>query len=245
MNGNNPDTKSRGSQQKRQVAYKTRISEIVKGSYVREEGWSPNYIMIYGHPVSRINVVGTVISKDAAADQSYKSLVVDDGSGSIPVRQFEDSNLFDSVELGDAVVIIGRPREFGNERYIIPEILKKIQNNKWIECRLLELGLIKKRFEMRGGEKVKHEEPIKDDVKEVISAETVDEKVSDKPSKEIKRKSTKQRICEAIKELDFGEGADVEQVISKSGAENPEKIINSLLMEGDVFEPRPGKLKVL
>ena len=33
--------------QKRQVAYKVKINDILKGEYIKEEGeWSPNYIVI-------------------------------------------------------------------------------------------------------------------------------------------------------------------------------------------------------
>ena len=32
------------NQQKRQIAYKVRINDLLGGKYVKEEGWNPNYI---------------------------------------------------------------------------------------------------------------------------------------------------------------------------------------------------------
>lgn len=48
-----------------------------------------------------------------------------------------------------------------------------------------------------------------------------------------------------IKNLDTGEGADFDAVIKNSGNVDAEHIITRLLESGDVFEVKPGRLKVL
>ena len=48
-----------------------------------------------------------------------------------------------------------------------------------------------------------------------------------------------------IKKLDKGEGVTFEDVIKNSATSKAETIITKLLENGDVFEIKPGKLKVL
>jgi len=54
-----------------------------------------------------------------------------------------------------------------------------------------------------------------------------------------------QKILEIIGSLDFGKGADYHEVIAKSKVVDCERMINALLEQGEIFEIRPGKLKVL
>ena len=51
-------------------------------------------------------------------------------------------------------------------------------------------------------------------------------------------------IFKLIKTLDKGDGVSVEELSSKS-IEGTDKIIDTLLKEGDIFEVKPGRLKVL
>ena len=51
--------------QKRQIAYKIRIKDLISGEYIKEEGWDPNYIKtLNGINVSRVNLIGTVVAKE-------------------------------------------------------------------------------------------------------------------------------------------------------------------------------------
>jgi RPA family protein len=54
-----------------------------------------------------------------------------------------------------------------------------------------------------------------------------------------------ERIIKAIEQLDAGDGAPIEQVVLMSKVPEAEAIIEQLLMQGDIFELRPGKVKVL
>ena len=65
-------------QQKRQVACKTRVSEILGGRYVKEEGWMPNYIETTSRKkISRINIIGVVVSSEEDSETGYNSIVID------------------------------------------------------------------------------------------------------------------------------------------------------------------------
>ena len=128
--------------QQRQVAVKLRIVDVLGGQYIKEEGWTPNYVLTAdGRKASRVNLLGTVISAPIT-DMNYRSVTIDDGSRNISVRSFDEADPFQGLNIGDIVFIIGRPRQYGAEIYIMPEIIKKVENKAWIEVRKMELGKI-------------------------------------------------------------------------------------------------------
>jgi RPA family protein len=198
-------------QQKRQVAKKIRISDLMNGRYMKEEGWTPNYIITEYGNISRANVLAFVVSKNEDG-----SFLIDDGSANISVRSFEDK-AFD-VDVGSLVLIIGRPREWNNQKYIVPEIVRKVNNAKWIEVRKREL---------RNTEKIEPQETV---------PETVEEEVVESPY---------QKMLNIIRKKDQGSGADYDEIIMNSNIKDPERIMNTLLEEGEIFEIKPGRLKVL
>jgi len=124
----------------RQVAKKVKLSDLANGKYVKVEGeWEPNYVDTpTNQKVSRANVVAVVATEPVPGD--FNSFIIDDGSARLPVRAFGDTEV--EVDLGDVVLIVGRPRLFSEQIYLVPEIVKKVQNKKWIEYRKLELGEI-------------------------------------------------------------------------------------------------------
>ncbi len=214
--------------QKRQVAHKVRINDILKGEYIKEEGeWVPNYIKIADKNVSRVNLMAVVVSKENLENTNYQILLIDDGSGKISVRSFEEGANFDKISIGDFVMVIGRPREYFNEKYIVTEILKKIEDPSWVEVRKLELNKSKPIIE-----------------KSTPQAETTEPK-HNRENTEAKEEDINSRIFELIKEIDTGEGADTQEVITKSEIGGAESIITKLLEQGEVFEIKPGRLKIL
>jgi RPA family protein len=52
-------------------------------------------------------------------------------------------------------------------------------------------------------------------------------------------------VLNLVKSLDTGQGADIDEVIRKSGIPGCQKIIDLLMQEGDIFQVRPGRLKAL
>jgi len=208
--------------QKRQVAYKIKINDLLRGRYVKGEGeWVPNYIETGKKHISRVNIMAVVVSK--SEEGNYSSIVIDDGSGKISVRSFDENNFANNAQIGDIVLLVGRPREYGNERYIVPEIVKKIENSSWLKMREFEL----KKIIGETGPQNDLENPQFEE--EVVSGE------NDMTSK----------IFDLIKNIDSGEGVEIDDIIKNSGFEGAEKIIESLLKNGEVFEVRSGRIKVL
>ena len=213
--------------QKRQVAHKLRIQDVIQSPYVKQEGeWSPNYIEWNGVQVSRVNIIGVVVFADAQ-DNTVKSITIDDGTGKILVRSFDEQYTFSNAQVGDMVLLIGRVREYNNEKYIMAEIVKHI-DKQWVEVRKLELG----------------------SVTMVVSASPTDQEVATSKEaavvpQEAVEESATDVLLNLIREYDKGEGATTEEIIAQSNNGDAEKIITSLLLEGEIFEVKPGRLKVL
>src|SRR3989338_1878572 len=112
----------------RQTAYIVKISDILTGKYVKsQKEFEPNYVLtVFGLEASRVNILGVVLDK--IADANAETIVLDDGSGTIIIRIFEKNPFFEGFVLGDILLVVGKPREFNGEKYIVPEIMKKIQN---------------------------------------------------------------------------------------------------------------------
>ena len=216
--------------QKRQIACKVRISDLTNGKYVKEEGWTPNYIITkQGKHISRINLIGTIISKNES-EQNYQSVIIDDGSGSISLRSFEKNETINNTEIGDIIIVIGRPREYGSEKYIVPEIIKKINNKKWINVRKIELDI----------ENLKTAElPAKEE-------KVIVENIGSDPEEQTKSTiSNSKLVYKTVKELDSGQGVDINDIIKKTGIKDTEEIIKKFLREGEMFEISPGRIKIL
>ena len=197
---------------RRQVAYKMRIADLLNGEYIKREGWQPSAVLLGDREVSRVNIVATVVAKP----EGYLALI-DDGTARIALRSFEARDYH--IDVGDVVLVIARPREFNNERYLMPEIVRRIENPKWIELRSLELG--------------NHTEPSGDNIEPAKSQDTTS------PAE-----SFVSKVCGLLRKLDTGSGADYQEIVQTLGAQ-AEATIESLLKSGEIFEIRPGWLKVL
>jgi|SRR3989344_5568958 len=205
------------TQIQRQVAYKVPIAAIIKSQYVEQEGWNPNYLEIKGRHVSRINLIAVVIDKQVS--DSLATMTLDDSTGVMQAKVFnEDTKKIISINIGDPVLIIGKPRKYNEQMFLALEIVRKV-DPLWIKIRRKEL---EKEFDF-------------------------DEK---KPSKEASSpylNRSGEKILELIKSLDADNGADINEVISKSNMQESEavQVIKELIKLGEIYEPQPNRIKIL
>lgn len=130
------------------VAFKATVAEIMHAPA------QDNGLLWNGFPLGRINLLGVVISiqeKDV-----YTNIFVDDGTGSVSVRLFGQDVAY---AVGDVVKVVGRPRVFGQERYIAPEIMRKV-DQKWIIVRKKERDLLQKHLPVPKSEPPKEPERL-------------------------------------------------------------------------------------
>ena len=232
----------------RQIAKKVDIKLILSSNYIRSEGeWDPNFIETpSGDRISRINLIATLISKNDSKNPD--NIILDDGTGKIPVRAFQNPEVLAKPKVGEIVLLIGRPREFNNEFFLVPEIIKTINNPKWIKLRKLELAILNS-LEPETKQTTQYQvikpskpkpitmQPQKTVIEEKVKVEEIISNAS-----EI---SDTDKIFNLIETLDKDEGADIEEVIEKSKIRNAEKILNSFLESGTIFELKPGRVKIL
>lgn len=225
------------SKYERSTAKLCKISELITGKYIKNEGWTPNFVITDYGKIKRANIMGIIVNNDNT------SCIIDDGTGKIMVRDFNNTI---KTEIGELVVIIGKPRQFGQEMFLNNEIIKRIKNMKWVEFRKKELLSRKKEKINIPSDYLDVETDVKEEI--LIKEENIFEVPTLEPlvKSNVKTKGGKaERIIELIEKFDSGDGAHIENVIKESGLDDTETIIKSLTEEGEVFQVKPGRLKVM
>jgi len=152
----------------------------------------------------------------AIIEGSLRSVILDDGTGQMSVQTLEPSAQLTSLDVGQVVKVIGKIRKYGSEYYINPEIIK-ITTKEWLVLR-------------------KKETVRTLPVKVVPTKET--------PSYDDSLTAT-ENIMAAIKNQDEGEGVDIETVLASVSVDDAEQLIIKLIKQGEIFELKPGIVKVL
>lgn len=213
------------------------ISDVLACSFVRQEGWKLNYLLTpSSRRITRLNLIAVLVGKP-----DERTLVLDDGSGVIAARLLEAAS--QDLNIGDVVLLIARPGEVNGTKYILPEIVKGLDNADWLKVRKLELELRKD----EPGELV-GEEPESPAIEILPDTESPAPDAVEPATAEPAVKSPAERLCRIIRELDTGSGVETSLVEERAAAENignPGEVIQSLLEQGEIFVPRPGLVKTL
>jgi len=235
--------------QQRQVAIICCVKDILEGEYKREEGWLPNYVLTKSnYKVSRANMIGVVVEVNLfePGKNSYSEIILDDSTGRISAKLFEEFDKLKGIEIGNVVLVIGRPREFGNEKYLLLEIIKKVENKHWVDVRKLELnGANIQPAQIHVDKSNKYAE-----MHEAIENPIVKEESSEEVGKDIEiTESLMTSIGKYIRQNDKDNGVAVEKIISNFDSNNSlekvEEKIQEMLKQGILFEVRPGIIKFL
>ena len=226
--------------QQRQTAYKMWIGDLIISKFEKIEGDMPlNYIQFRDNKVSRVNIIASVIFKFENDDKSYSTVTLDDGTGNLRLKAWrEDSSVLGNLSIGDLVLVIGKPRTFNNEIYVVPEIVRVLNDLNWLEVRKIELVKDVGNFEGEIKKVVDVEPDVVDGQQKVVEEDVISEEPTE---------SSRARIINLVEKNSSEEGAEINDIMLKSGLEENEckSIINDLLKEGEVFSPRPGKIKLI
>ena len=213
----------------RYVAKKIIIKDIFLANYIQGTDNEPSQLVLNNDiKIFRINLIAIVIKKEIIG--SITNVVLDDGSGNIIVRFFEENKAIEKTKIGDVILIIGKVRKYNEEKYVSPEIIKTL-NPLWLQVRNAEqkIHLTKKALPIE----LKNDE---EDQKKIIEIEDL---------KQIEIILPTEKIIHLIKELDSGDGALIEDVIERSPLDETNKLLETMLEKGDIFQSQPGKIKVL
>jgi len=136
---------------KRNIAYKMRIGDVLKGVPMMDEG-KFLFLELGDKKIVRINILANCVDKYVQeGEKQFASLTVDDASGQLKLKVFgEDVEMFKEIMQGDTLQIIGNMREWNGELYMIPEVVKKV-DPRWLLVRKLEIQNARK--DIPAGEK--------------------------------------------------------------------------------------------
>ncbi len=211
----------------RHSAIKININKLISGEYIEANEQSSNYLLTEDNQkIFRLNLIAIITKKEI--NGSITNFLIEDGTGKIILRVFEENKIIQTLNIGDTILIIGKLRTYNQEKYISFEIIKK-SNSLWLKVRSLEL----QNNENKG--KVEQEEKNK---------ELEDKKLETKEIKEDFLLPV-EKISKLISELDQGEGVLIEEVIEKSPLEKTEQLIEKMLEAGDIFQNSPGRIRIL
>ena len=217
LEGYNPKIDKMADQQfKRHIAFKFRIGDILIGKPIMD-GERFSFLELGDKKIMRINIIGNIVDKyESEGEKKYSFFTLDDGSGQIKLKSFgDDVEKFKNINQGQTVLVIGVLRNWNNETYISPEIIKE-QNTKYLLVRKLELEK----------EKSKNSDPLGKD--QIIA-------VKDKILGTIKNSEEEGGI-----EVD-----KIIMNLRDISPEIINQEIQKFLEEGIIFEPRPGKVRYL
>ena len=145
--------------------------------------------------------------------------IVDDGSATMAVRSFDQS--LPELQVGDLVRVVGRPRVYNDQLYLSSEIVVKLEDTKWLTWHQTLLEYFAK------------ERPEVPEQEDVHVDEITEEENDYEP------------ILSMIDEMDSGEGVDMQAVKEKLEVPDPQALLDKLLLHGEIFEIKPGRIKVL
>lgn len=228
---------------RKQVAVKIPLKIIHQGEYIIEKEQEPNYLKLGEEfKIYRVNVIAVIINKEKIG--MITNLLLDDGTDKITARIFEESKAIRTGEVGDVVQAIGRVRLYNEEKYISPEIIKKIEP-LWLKTRNEELKKADWVFlEQKEINKAENQISVKlNSNQEIVSQELKAKPMEEQVTEDVELPYEK--LVKLIKELDKGPGVFIEEIIEKSPLDDTEQIIQRLLEKGDIFQNQPGRVKVL
>ena len=205
------------------------IKELLLGIYIISEGWKPNFIQTQqGRQLAKVNFMGFITQKPTP----YQC-VVDDGSASILVIDFNNNKKTSLLKIGDPLLVIGRPRKSEETLFISADILTSSQlkqSPKWLSFRKEQLNQLS----------------LQDFSSEISSKLLDNEDEQSQEDVEFSSSGTisSDDILSFIRKKDQGDGCPVQEIISYFGDE-ADNIILSLSALGEIYEIRSGIVKIL
>ena len=225
----------------------------MSGKFIKKTGFESSYVVSqYARKLSRVRVLGLIVDKFISPDGKYATMTIADGTDTISCKTFITVKMFDGLNPGDLVDVIGKIKEYNGEIYVRPEISRRVKDANVEVLRKLELEKIsrertdklKKIEEIR--KNISDVEEFKKRALEIMSEDDLEAIVElqqnqdNNGSEDVKRK-----ILTIIESSESG--VDYQFLIEKSGApENKvDQVVQSLLEDGICFEPKAGKIKKL
>ena len=211
----------------RLTAHKLWLNNLNENSFVSsKEDFESSYLLLNEKKISRVNIIANVVSKFKSEDGNYCAITIDDSSAQVRLKTWrEDTKILDNIDIGDIVSVIGKVKNYNNEIYILPEIVKKVSPNDEL---LRKLELIKE-----------YGSPKEDNLKEKepeINYEEINFASND----------LRNKILNLIEKYEEKSGITLEEIKLElhNNLNDINKVLEELLKEGQIYEVK-GKYRLL
>jgi len=258
---------------RRDTAIKLPIAELCAGTELDDPNGGRSFQTTLGQ-LRRVRILGIVLNKYSSEKEGkkpYTSLTLDDGSGSIRVKQWgNDAKRLAQFERGMVLDVIGRVRTSDDETYITSELEIQIIEPTWELIRRLEIvkqyqdkGIKPASPTFTGGpgsfegftprspseytvrEPQEDSEPV-EPPSEPPRSDTGDKATEEAPASELE--AMKDQLIMAIQKLDTEKGASYDELKAKINPKSEtifEEALMDLLKDGVAYEPSPARYKIL
>lgn len=207
---------------KRWTAYKIKPEELLKNERKN------NSVIIDGKRIHRVRVLGEV------KKVTETSIRIFELEGGVVVRDFE--KIGDDIRENDLLDVIGKVGYFEGSPYISLEVYKIINENrdKWRELRDLEIEVTRRFME-------DEDEVPPEDYGEEYEKDVSDEVLEEMYKEEIDKKDM------VLKTIKSRESVKYEELLNIVNIDEYEldKILEELLEEGYIYEPKAGIYKAV
>jgi len=220
----------------------------MNGEFIKKGGFEPNVVKTpLGEEVSRARILGTVVSKFVGEEERYAFVTLDDGSDTIRLKVFKTSKPLGFLNVGDIVDVIGKVKEYEGERYLIPEVVIKVDDPNYEILRRLELVYKEKMLKKVKNFIEAHKDmSVADLRKELIEKQGI-EKIWIDTFIGGEKDSEKDLIKKQILDLlgSSKNGITYSEILKKIKGKKAEieEAIDELLNDGICYEPSPGRIK--
>ena len=120
----------------RMTAIRASVADIINGTYGSENG--PHVISPLGVELRRVMLVGHIVDQ-YAKQGNFASITIDDGTETIRAKAWgAESASLETISCDIIALVIGKVREYQDEIYIVPEIIREIPDSNYITLHLME-----------------------------------------------------------------------------------------------------------
>jgi len=132
-------------------AVRVRIADILNGEFEETTLDAARFLRlppVHGVStlVNRVRILGIVTYSMISDDRRYGKIIVEDGTGGISLRVWEedvdliiDPDTGDPYDAGTILDVIARVRAYRGEKYLYPSLIVKLEDPNWLIVSNLEL----------------------------------------------------------------------------------------------------------
>jgi len=121
--------------QERMTAVRASVADIIRGTYNEENGH--HVVSPQGVELRRVVLVGFIV-RQYVGQGSFASITIDDGTETIRAKAWGETQSLEQVETNTLAMIVGKVREYEDEVYIVPEIVRPLDDANYMTLHQLE-----------------------------------------------------------------------------------------------------------